>query len=1416
MISEIRSDHVGKLLSIEGIVRKATDVRPKLVMAAFECKRCGNIIRVEQVENVIKEPFLCEGCDTRGPFKLLPDESKFVDSQKMLMQESLESLRGGEHPKQIRVTLEDDLSGEITPGDRIGVVGILRAVRKRFREKGSRVFDIFIEANSLQPIELEFEEVKISKKDEKKLLKMSKDPLIYDKIRDSIAPHIYGYNTIKEAVMYQLFTSPPIELPDGGRIRGDSHVLILGEPSTGKSEILQHVARELAPRGIYSSGKGTTGAGLCVAPDSLVCLSTGELKPIKELVERELKDNIKKYREGIWIARRPSLEYNAVSLNGGHKSEEKSISQFWRLKSPKKLIRLTTRSGKRITTTATTPFPVIHGGEIIWKEAAELSRGDYVATPRRLVTSKNRNPPLIELVESDPIVYGCENLVKEIVEILTEKYNTSIRGLAKQLDISENNLYFSWVKEGVRGAPRLSDVILLAEKAGVSLEEVVNHMEYYSQYHGHKIKLPKRLNEDFLYFAGLIAGDGDISRTSYGGYSIRFSNSSLELLDRYSSLIYELFGVNFDKSESSEKRPPSIRFHSKIVGEILEKLGIPVSPKSHKVDMSNILLSLPDNLLASFIRGLFDCDGGVVNQDGAGSSYIEFNTTGKKLAKKLHITLLRYEIISMLRKRMVRGRTEVIRTEDGERAIRSLHDRYCITIYGKENLVKFKHCIGFSHPDKKDKLNRVIDNISNAHTNIDTIPYIGKVMKDVRRSFAIPSRLIYGYKNYEYENGRRNPSRSFLQKFVRRVKRNMGGHEERVYVKIEDETKKKLYSTSLEYLAKDELMTLLDIKEHGLYDYFSRKNRTQGIPLAKLKILCDFLEEEGHKELSFKEVGRHTVPRLLDIKTGIKKAEEDLRKLEMLASSDILWDRVTKTEMVENGQAYVYDLTVDGAHNFLVDGIFSHNTATAVKDEFGDGGWSLEAGALVLADKGIACLHPNSKVLVDNRIADIESLFDENNKYFALTGGEETEISDLNAEVVSLNELKSVSKKSTLIRRKKYRGKMLEVTTKSGFKVRLTPDHKLLDGNSLKWKEAKDFRVSDFIVSPLKLPENDEELYLLDLIPDEWLVILDSKEKKEIKEKVLSKYKTLKEFNEKYGLNKDVLSGKNQTTVGTFKAILREFNCYDEWKKRNLSYGRKSAGERLKISKITPELAYFLGFLYGDGHISTNERRSSVSITQSTKNSEQIEQLKRTFENFSNRKLHSYERLSKSKIRGKDTESYNVILYPNSNLIAYLYNYFTKNNLENILRLPDEALKAFIAGALDSDGCISIKRGRKSNKFYETVHVEFLLSKEDEKNKAFMLALRRLDCFGRLIKGINIDRIRITGRTDVHKLVEGIKKYSTKVKDLPPRKHIVSSLSEKVPLDVAAHICSELSDINKSILLKRGVWSTIYNYKNKT
>ncbi len=258
-LRDLKSKYIGKFVAVDGIIRKANEIRPRIVNAMFECRSCMRLHEVPQKSNLISEPALCQECGGRS-FRLIQDESEFIDTQTTKLQEPLENLSGGEQPRQINVVLEDDLVDSITPGDIIRITGTLKTVR----DEQTKLFKNYIYCNYIDALEQEFEELKISEEDEAEIRELAANPDVYNKIINSTAPSIQGYREVKEAIALQLFGGCVKELEDKTRIRGDIHILIVGDPGIGKSQILKYVSK-LAPRGIYTSGKGTSGVGLTAA-----------------------------------------------------------------------------------------------------------------------------------------------------------------------------------------------------------------------------------------------------------------------------------------------------------------------------------------------------------------------------------------------------------------------------------------------------------------------------------------------------------------------------------------------------------------------------------------------------------------------------------------------------------------------------------------------------------------------------------------------------------------------------------------------------------------------------------------------------------------------------------------------------------------------------------------------------------------------------------------------------------------------------------------------------------------------------------------------------------------------------------------------------------------------------------------------
>ena len=260
-IRDLRSRHIGKFICVEGTVRRASEIRPEITETIWECPDCNTKTTQPRKTNVIFKPFQCTKCGNRQNLRQV--DKKMIDTRWITVEEPFE-LTEGERPSQLNIVLTDDLVSpegrRITdPGNRIKMTGVLREIPKG--KYYSAKLDFYLDSNHVEPTEVGLRHLEITKEDEKKIKDLAKDPLVYDKLVDSIAPSLYGMREIKESIVLQIFGGVPRTLKDGTHFRGNIHLLLIGDPSSGKSQLMKLIP-QLIPRGKYVSGKGVTGAGL--------------------------------------------------------------------------------------------------------------------------------------------------------------------------------------------------------------------------------------------------------------------------------------------------------------------------------------------------------------------------------------------------------------------------------------------------------------------------------------------------------------------------------------------------------------------------------------------------------------------------------------------------------------------------------------------------------------------------------------------------------------------------------------------------------------------------------------------------------------------------------------------------------------------------------------------------------------------------------------------------------------------------------------------------------------------------------------------------------------------------------------------------------------------------------------------------
>ncbi|MFW9784630.1 MAG: minichromosome maintenance protein MCM [Candidatus Heimdallarchaeota archaeon] len=268
-LRSLRSKDIDKLIWSKGILVRCSTIRPKIIKATFECVICGSKFEVTQLTSRIKWPNFCNNkrckAKSQSDFRLISKNSEFIDWQSIMIQEVPEDLPPGRIPRSVQAILTHDLVDTVKPGDRLKIMGVFKSVlAQSTKSYNSTLFKTFIDVNFIDPEDKSEQLIELSKEDKKLIEKLSKEPLIQKKIARSIGPNIYGREQLKMACALSLFGGTRRKKPGGGYKRGDLHFLVVGDPGTGKSEILKGTV-EVSPRGLYTSGKGSTGVGLTAA-----------------------------------------------------------------------------------------------------------------------------------------------------------------------------------------------------------------------------------------------------------------------------------------------------------------------------------------------------------------------------------------------------------------------------------------------------------------------------------------------------------------------------------------------------------------------------------------------------------------------------------------------------------------------------------------------------------------------------------------------------------------------------------------------------------------------------------------------------------------------------------------------------------------------------------------------------------------------------------------------------------------------------------------------------------------------------------------------------------------------------------------------------------------------------------------------
>ncbi|KAG9441779.1 hypothetical protein H6P81_017633 [Aristolochia fimbriata] len=277
---------IEKMVSIKGMIIRCSSIIPEIREAVFRCLMCGYYSDPIVVDRGrIVEPSRCtrQECVAVKSMTMVHNRCRFADKQIVRLQETPDEIPEGGTPHTVSLLMHDKLVDAGKPGDRVEVTGIYRAMSVRVGPTQRTVKSIFktyvdclhlkkTDKSRLQaedPMEgvigsIGSQTADVSPDYEEKVEKLkelSKQPDIYDRLARSLAPNIWELDDVKKGLLCQLFGGSALKLQSGTSFRGDINILLVGDPGTSKSQLLQYI-HKLSPRGIYTNGRGNSAVGL--------------------------------------------------------------------------------------------------------------------------------------------------------------------------------------------------------------------------------------------------------------------------------------------------------------------------------------------------------------------------------------------------------------------------------------------------------------------------------------------------------------------------------------------------------------------------------------------------------------------------------------------------------------------------------------------------------------------------------------------------------------------------------------------------------------------------------------------------------------------------------------------------------------------------------------------------------------------------------------------------------------------------------------------------------------------------------------------------------------------------------------------------------------------------------------------------